>query len=143
MAATKTIQQTEFFPGVAPASLYQALVNSKQHAEFTGARATGAAKAGARFTAWDGYISGKHLELDRGKRIVQEWITTEWPDGAPPSRVEWTFTAKDGGAEATLVHSAVPASQVEAYRKGWVDYYWTPLKQYLLKPKSPAARDNQ
>jgi hypothetical protein len=35
----------------------------------------------------------------------------------------------------TLVHSEVPESQAAAYRQGWVDYYWTPLKEYFSKEK--------
>jgi len=126
-----TIVQTELIPGVKPMQVYEALVNARKHAAFTGAAATGAAKVGARFTAWDGYIFGKHLELDPPRRIVQEWATTEWPEGSPPSKLEWTFAEKKDGVEVTMTHSAVPSSQAESYRQGWIDYYWKPLKQYF------------
>ena len=131
MAATTTIQQTDFIPGAKPQEVYDALVDPRKHAEFTGAKATGQAKVGAAFTAWDGYISGKHLTLEPGKRLVQEWRTTEWPKDAPPSRLEWTFRAKGDGTEVVMVHSEVPADQAESYRQGWIDYYWDPLKQYF------------
>jgi len=130
---TKTIRQRAFFPGVKPVELYDALVNAKKHSAFTGAKATCAARAGGKFTAWDGYIMGTILELERGRRIVQEWRTTEWPEASPPSRLVWTFSAKRGGTEAALVHSKVPASQAESYRQGWMDYYWTPLQEYLAR----------
>jgi hypothetical protein len=29
------------------------------------------------------------------------------------------------------VHFGVPVVQAEAYRKGWTDYYWTPLKEHF------------
>src|SRR5689334_13118284 len=97
---TKTIKQSEFISGVKAEEVYSALLDARNHAAFTGAAATGSGRVGSKFTAWDGYISGKNLELEPGKRIVQEWLTTEWPDGAPPSRLEWTFTPKAGGTQA-------------------------------------------
>jgi activator of HSP90 ATPase len=129
--STKTIRQTEFFASVNPLQIYEALLDGKKHSEMTGGKATGDSSVGGKFTAWDGYISGTNLELDAGKRIVQEWQTTEWPEGEAPSRLEWTFAGKEGGTEVTMVHSQVPASQAESYRQGWMDYYWTPMKQYF------------
>ena len=130
-ASTKTIRQSEFFPSVPPQRIYDAFLNGPKHSKMTGAKATADSHVGGKFTAWDGYISGTNLELDPGKRIVQDWQTTEWPEGAPASHLEWTFTEKDGGTEVTMVHSKVPASQSESYRQGWIDFYWTPMKEYF------------
>jgi activator of HSP90 ATPase len=132
-ASTKTISQTEFFPSVKPRQLYDAFLDGKTHSAMTGAKATADPQLGGKFTAWDGYISGTNLELDPGKRMLQEWQTSEWPEGAPPSHLEWTFVEKDGGTEVTMVHSLVPASQSESYKQGWIDYYWTPMKAYFEK----------
>ena len=126
----KTITQKVVIPAE-PAKVYKAFVNARVHAAVTGAGATGSARVGSRFTAWDRYISGVHRELVRDRRIVQEWRTTEWPAGAEPSRVEFSFKAVRGGTEVRMVHSNVPAEQAEAYRKGWIDYYWEPLKAYF------------
>ena len=114
-----------------PAQVYGALVNPRVHSAFTGARATGSARGGGGFTAWDGYISGVNRELLKGRRIVQDWQTTEWPDGAGPSRVELTFKAVKGGTEIRMVHSKVPAEQADSYRQGWIEYYWDPLRAYF------------
>ena len=128
---TQTIRQKAFFRGVEPVELYDALINARKHATFTGAKATSVACVGGKFTAWDGYIRGRHLELEPGRRIVQEWQTTGWPTGCPPSRLEWKFRPKRGGTEMTMIHSNVPASQAASYRQGWIDYYWIPLKNYF------------
>jgi activator of HSP90 ATPase len=132
-APTKTIRQSEFFPSVKRGQIYDALLDGRKHSDMTGAKATGEASVGAKFTAWDGYISGTNLELESGKRIVQEWQTSEWPESAAPSRLEWTFVEKDDGTEVTMVHSDVPALQAESYRQGWIDYYWTPMKAFFAK----------
>jgi len=126
----KTITQ-RILVQATPAEVYEAFVNSWIDAAFTGSPATGSARVGGRFTAWDGYISGVHRELVKGRRIVQDWRTSEWPDGAKPSRVEFSLKAVKGGTEIRMVHSDVPAEQADSYRQGWIDYYWDPLKAHF------------
>jgi activator of HSP90 ATPase len=126
----KTVTQKIVVPAE-PADVFKAFVNARVHAAFTGAAATGSARVGGRFTAWDGYIMGVHRELVPARRLVQEWKTTEWPDGAEPSTVEFSFKPVKGGTEIRLVHSNVPAEQADSYRQGWIDYYWEPLKAYF------------
>jgi activator of HSP90 ATPase len=114
-----------------PQEVYDALLNPRKHSEFTGSKATGEAKVGGEFTAWEGYISGKNLELEKGKLIVQEWVTSEWPKGYPPSRLEFTFKEVDGKTELTMIHSDIPAEQKEELKQGWIDFYWEPLRKYF------------
>jgi len=116
-----------------PDEVYCALLDPRKHSDFTGSKATGKAQVGAEFSAWDGYISGKNLELEKGKRIVQEWVTSEWPEGYPPSRLEFTFKEVDGKTELTMVHSDIPAEQKEELKQGWIDFYWEPLRKYFEK----------
>ena len=126
----KTIRQ-KVIVAAKPIEIYEAFVNAKRHSAFTGSKATGEGKVGGKFTAWDGYISGKFLELDEGKKIVQEWITTEWPEGYPPSRFELTFREVKDGTEVLMVHSDVPAEQAGELEEGWNESYWKPLKTYF------------
>jgi uncharacterized protein YndB with AHSA1/START domain len=126
--------------GASPFEVYQAYVDPKRHAAFTGMSATGTAKVGGRFTAGDGYISGKYIKLDPGKKIRQEWTTSEWPAGYPPSILELTLKPRGRGTELMMVHSHVPASQVGYYAEGWKEYYWKPLKKYFGKMSEPARK---
>ena|SRR3990172_1004896 len=128
----RKITQRELIPAK-PMQVYEALIDARKHAEFTGSKATCDPKAGGKFTAWDGYISGRNLILEPGRRIVQEWKTTEWPTGYSPSIVEFTFKEKGDVTELTMVHSKVPAKQAASYREGWIDFYWKPLKEYFQK----------
>ncbi len=127
---TKTIKQEVYF-NANLVEVYETLVDEKKHSEITGAAAKGTAKEGGRFSAWDGYISGKNLKLVKGKKIVQEWKTTEWPAGAGPSRLEFTLKPKNGGTLLSMVHSKVPAEQAKAYDEGWKDNYWELMKKYF------------
>ena len=134
---TTSITQKVVIPA-SPEEVYDAFMDAKKHSAFTGAKAPSDAKVGGEFSAWDGYITGKNLELEKGKRIVQEWITTEWPEGYQPSKFELTFTKVKGGTEITMVHSNIPAEQADEYKQGWIDNYWDLLKDYFTKKKRKA-----
>lgn len=115
-----------------PAFLYKFFLDSKLHAGVTGAKAKVSAKAGGKFTAWDGYISGKNVALVKNKKIVQQWRTTEFADGDPDSILELVFTAAGKGkAKLSLKHSGLPAGSAGGYKNGWKEFYFVPLKAYL------------
>jgi activator of HSP90 ATPase len=128
----RTITQTVVM-AAAPADVYDAFVNARKHAAFTGSPATGGARVGAAFTACDGYASGVHRQLVKGRKVVQDWRTTEWPADAPDSLLTLTFKKVRAGTELRMVHSNVPAEQADRYRQGWIDYYWTPMKAYFSR----------
>ncbi len=130
IVTTKSIKQKVLIPA-SPVEIYDAILNAEKHSAFTGARATCDRRVGGKFTAWDGYISGTNLRLENGRRILQEWQTTEWPKGFKPSLLELTFIPKRKGTEIKLVQKDVPAEQVRNYERGWEEYYWTPLKKYF------------
>jgi len=131
MKAT-TIKQKTLIPAP-PDEVYDAFMDAKKHSAFTSSKATCDPKVGGEFTAWDGYISGRNLELVKGKKIVQEWSTTDWPDSFPPSRLELTFKEAKGGTEISMIHSNAPAEQADDLAEGWNEFYWKPLKEYFTK----------
>ena len=130
----RTIKQKVVIPA-SPKEVYEAYVDAKKHSKFTGSKATGKAVVGGKFTAWDGYISGKYLELDDGKRVVQEWRSTDFPEDYPSSKLELTFREVPKGTEITMVHSNVPKEQEAETAEGWTEFYWDPMKEDF-KPKT-------
>lgn len=129
-----TIKQTVIIPAT-PKQVYDAYVDPKIQSVFTEAKATGKPQPGGKFTSWDGYIYGKYRELEDGKRVVQEWMTTDWEEGYGPSKLELTFKAVPAGTEISLVHSEVPKAQEVEIEEGWTESYWNPLKEYFSKKK--------
>ena len=129
------IEQNVIIPA-SPEEVYEAFIDPKMHAKFTGSKATGNPIVGGEFTAWDGYIYGKNLELKKGKLIVQEWTNTDFPEGYPPSRFELTLKKVPEGTEIHMVHSQIPASQAEELLEGWTEFYWEPLRNYFEKQKT-------
>ena len=87
---TETIRQTHFILA-SPEKVYDAFVDPKKHSAFTGARAVGRAKVGGQFTAWDGYIWGKTVEIIPGKKIIQTWRTSDFAENDLDSLLEIDF----------------------------------------------------
>ncbi len=54
-----------------PEEIYNALMDSKKHSLFTGGKAVIGKKVGDTYSSYDGYISGKNMELIPGKKIVR------------------------------------------------------------------------
>lgn len=128
---THTIKQKAIIPA-APEEVYEALTNAKIYSEFTGDKFTGIAKVGEKFTVYD--ITGKFLELEKGKRIVEEWVNSGWPEGFALSKVELTFKTVPEGTEVTLTQSNLPMEVEEDYLlDGWTEYFWNRLKKYFNK----------
>jgi activator of HSP90 ATPase len=118
---------------VSPEIIYKAWLNSKEHAAFTGAAAKITAKKGSPFNAWDGYISGKNLELEPNKRIIQSWRTTEFSETDDDSTLEILLEGTKKSTKLTLIHTNIPEGQGKSYKQGWKDFYFVPMKKYFLK----------
>jgi activator of HSP90 ATPase len=128
----ETITVSESFP-ITSDKLYKAWLNSKEHSSFTGSKAIISKELNRKFTAWDGYISGKNLILEPNKRIVQSWRATDFPDKHPDSFIEIIFEPKKAGTKITLKHSGIPEGMGKDYKKGWKDFYFKPMKDYFNK----------
>lgn len=111
--------------------LYNAWLDSEQHAAFTGASAEIVPKVGGEFSAWDGYIQGKILLLEPFQRIMQSWRTSDFPSEAPDSQLEITFEDDGEQTHLTLIQSNIPDGQSAEYKQGWVDYYFDPMQAYF------------
>ncbi len=74
--------EIEVVLGASPEKVYQMWLNSAGHAELIGGQAEVEPGVGGAFSIWDGYITGKTLEVVPGRRIAQAWRTTEFPEGA-------------------------------------------------------------
>ncbi len=113
-----------------PAKVYRALLDSSEHAKFTGAPAEIGANAGDAWSAYGGKISGRNIELVAGTRIVQTWRAGNWPDGAH-SLVRFELRPDGAGTRVVLDHDALAEEQVPHIDGGWSKMYWEPLRKYL------------
>lgn len=112
--------------------IYKAWLTSQTHTDMTGGEAFVSSKVGGKFKAWDGYITGKNLELVKDKRIIQAWRTSEFAEMDLDSLLVVDFEDVSGGCKVTIAHSLIPKGQ-SSYKQGWIDYYLLPMKAYFKK----------
>ena len=127
----KTILQSVTFKNTSPEILYGIYMDSKKHSEATGGAAKISSKIGSAYSAWDGYITGKTLQLVIGRMIVQSWRNPDFKAGDPDSTLILQFERKGSDALVHMVHANVPDSEYAGLKKGWNDFYWKPWKKYL------------
>ena len=100
-----------------PEEIYQAWLDSIGHSEMTGGEATTSDEVGAEVSAWDGYISGRNLELVPGERIVQSWRTSEFGDEEEDSVITVVLHG-DRGRHAVDARAQQRAGRAQELRAG-------------------------
>lgn len=113
-----------------PAKIYEALMSSEQHAEFTGAPADISRDVGGTFSCHGGAISGVNIELVENERIVQAWRVGNW-DAGVYSMIKIQLEKSGDGTKVVLDHGAFPEGSGEHLAGGWHARYWEPLAKYL------------
>ena len=73
---------------VPPQVVFDTWLDSEGHAAMIGSPASASGEMGGEFTAHDGYITGKNLELVPGTLIRQSWRTQEFDDTDQDSQLE-------------------------------------------------------
>jgi activator of HSP90 ATPase len=137
---TKTIEQIAAFKATC-ADVYDMLMNSKKHESLSGEKAEISEEVGGAFTAWGSHIAGLNLILRRGEMIVQAWRAADWP---PDHYSTVTFDLRDvaGGCELHFTQIGVPPHRYDGHCRGWMETYWTPMKEILEQGRlSEATRD--
>ena len=122
---------TDLIPAT-PEDIYHSWLNSKEHELMTGSPAEISDQVEGEFSAWDGYITGKNLELNPPLRIFQSWRTTEFETSDPDSLLEITFVAEGPATRVTIRHSELPDHGMQ-YQQGWIDAYFNPMKEYFMQ----------
>ncbi len=114
-----------------PSVIYDAWLSSAGHTAMTGSRATVDPVVGGEFTAWDGFITGRTVELEPKTRIVQSWRTVEFRDSDPDSRIEVVLEPVPGGTLLRLSHRGVPSDQRGYEEGGWRSSYFDPMIEHF------------
>lgn len=126
---TKDIHQIVTFKA-SPHDVYEALMDSRKHARFTGAPARISRKPGGPFSAYDEYITGFTIEFVPDTRIVQAWRGSDWPEGCY-SLVVFSLKKAKGGTRLEFTQIGVPGKEYKGIHAGWREFYWEPMKAML------------
>jgi uncharacterized protein YndB with AHSA1/START domain len=110
--------------------IYEALLDSKQFAAFTGMPAEIDRAAGGAFSIFGGLVTGRNVELVANERIVQAWRPADW-DAGVFTLVK--FELKDWASQTklTLDHTGFPEGNFRHLDSGWYLRYWEPLRKFL------------
>jgi len=123
-----------------PARLYAMYLNPREHAAFTGAPVKIGARAGARFEAFGGALTGTILQVVPNRLIVQSWRSTQFAERDLDSTLILSFWRDPGGGRIELTHVNVADTDFAGVSEGWTKYYWTPWRAYLEARAQRRAR---
>ncbi len=133
-----------------PKRLFEAWLDSREHGDMTGGKASETKIVGEPFSTLDGLVAGRNLEIEPYHRIVQEWNTAEaWNAGAV-TRVEIRLATghayggignpQDDGTTIILRHSAIGADQTVFSALWWEDRYFRPMDAYFSRGNNRFTR---
>jgi activator of HSP90 ATPase len=128
---SRLIKQTVTFKA-SPHEVYEALMDSKKHAAFSNSEAKISREVGGEYMAYDGYITGKNIELVPDKKIVQSWRASDWEEDYF-STINFELTPVPEGTRLDFTHADVPSGTEDEFTQGWIDNYWEPMRKYLEK----------
>jgi activator of HSP90 ATPase len=117
-----------------PQAIYDAWMSSAGHSAMTGSPAMVDPEVGGAFEAWDGYITGRTLALEPGRRIVQSWRTSEFSEGEGDSQIDVELEPDDRGTKITIRHTGVPDGHFSYDRDDWDERYFEPMRRYFSSP---------
>lgn len=111
-----------------PSDVYSSLTNPLTIELWSGYPAEMSTVPGSEFSLWEGDITGRNLEFQKDKRIVQEW---NFGDQAEQSLVVITISGKNGISEVTVDHSNIPDNDFSNIAEGWREHYMEAINHFF------------
>lgn len=110
-----------------PQEIYLALTNPLTLHLWTGEEAEMSEVPGSEFSLWDGSITGKNVEFEPGKKIVQQWY---FGDQQEMSVVTIKLHPDKDGTSVELRHTNIPDEAFEDIVEGWNETYFASLREF-------------
>nr|WP_068887107.1 SRPBCC domain-containing protein [Pedobacter panaciterrae] len=115
----KSFKKYTYLPAP-PEEVYLALTKAQSIQLWTGAEVEFTEEPGAEFSFWDGDITGKNIEFEYGKRIVQQWYFGEDNE---PSIVTIKLHEDKKGTSLEFVQTNIPDEDYKDFTEGIEEYY--------------------
>ncbi len=128
---TKILHQSFVFEAE-PHEVFEALMDSRKHAAFTGAKAKIGRHAGDSFSVWDDWATGTNVEIIPDRKIVQRWRGADWPKDHY-SQVMFELKKVDRGTRLDFTQTEIPDAFYDEIAQGWKEWYWQKLQVYFAK----------
>jgi activator of HSP90 ATPase len=118
-----------FIINAEPSDVYAAITNPVTIQLWTGEEAIMSTVTGTEFSLWDGAITGKNLEFEPNKKIVQQWYFGDQED---QSIVTIKLHPHKQGTSAELIHTNIPDEAFDDIVEGWKESYWGEINEFFL-----------
>lgn len=120
--------------------VFEALTNADIIQLWSGDEAKMDATVGGSFTLWSGQMFGKNIEIEKNKKLVQEWCYEQWKE---PSKVTIQIKAKQKKlSTVTLIHEDVPEKSFTSISEGWDMYYFGAMQEMFDNKNSITPHGN-
>lgn len=110
-----------------PKEVYLALTTPTTIYLWSGEEAEMSTEPGSEFSLWEGAITGKNLEFEPNKKIVQQWYFGE----EEPSIVTIKLHEDKQRTSLEIRHSNIPSDDYEDIVEGWNVEYVGNLKEFF------------
>lgn len=111
-----------------PEVVYTALTNPLTLELWTGEPAAMSTIPNEEFALWNESITGRNLEFEENKKIVQHWY---FGDQKPDSIVTIKLHQHENGTSVELRHTNIPEQDFEDICEGWTESYFGSLQEYF------------
>jgi activator of HSP90 ATPase len=112
-----------------PEYVYNAIVNPDIISIWTNSEVVMSEVPGSEFSMYDGDISGKNIEFEKNKKLVQEWYF-ENPVGQE-SIVTIKLHVDKKGTSFELTHTNIPDDLYDDIVEGWIYGYIDPIREVI------------
>jgi uncharacterized protein YndB with AHSA1/START domain len=110
-----------------PEVVYAGLTNPDTIRLWSGEEAEMSAEPNSEFSLWEGSITGRNLEFEPGRKIVQQWYFGEQE---PASIVTIKLHPHKDGTSVELRHTNIPDEAYDDIVEGWNEMYFGALKEF-------------
>lgn len=119
--------------------VWRALTDPKEIAEWSGGNAYFVPQAGAKYTLWNGDITGKILKAEPPALLSQTWQPKDWT--RTDSVVTFMLGNSKDGTKVVLLHENVEDADFDGTNAGWDEYYLGAIKKMLeARRRAPAKK---
>jgi activator of HSP90 ATPase len=131
--------QRQAMIGASPAQVYAVLADADALSALSGMNGTAGRSAGEEFSAFDGHVVGRQIELVSGERIVQAWRFPAWEPGTY-TIVRFTLESGNGGTRLVIDQDGEPdgvdgvgchPTWHDHLEANWPTFYLTPLTRHF------------
>jgi uncharacterized protein YndB with AHSA1/START domain len=112
-----------------PEEVYLALTRPLSIELWTGEPAEMSTEPGSEFSIFGASITGRNLEFEPDKKLVQEWYFEAEPE--TPSIVTIKLHPHEAGTSVEVRHTGIPDADYEDVARGWNETYMAGLADFF------------